>query len=76
MKKKIGAGEFKAKCLQIMDEVMNTHIHVVITKHNVPIAALVPIEKEIKPSFGWMKGTIHIKGNIVAPINEDWDAAH
>lgn len=35
---------------------------------------LTPIEKKKRPYFGWMKGTIQIKGDIIKPIDEKWDA--
>jgi prevent-host-death family protein len=40
---KIPAGEFKAKCLKIMDQVKNYHEEIIITKHGKPVAKLVPI---------------------------------
>jgi len=57
-----------------MDEVMRTHIHLIITKRNVPVAELIPIESKKRPYFGWMKGTIELTGDIIAPIDEEWDA--
>lgn len=39
----IGAAEFKARCLQIMDLVSETGAEVTITKHNRPVAKLVPV---------------------------------
>lgn len=38
----IGAGEFKAKCLQLMDEVNRQGIELIITKRGQPVAKLVP----------------------------------
>ena len=35
---RIAAGELKAKCLKIMDQVKETHIPVIITKHGTPMA--------------------------------------
>lgn len=75
MDKYIPAGKFKAECLKIMDHVKKTKSHYIITKHHVPIAKLVPIEKS-PPLFGKMKGTLHIKGDIIEPIGENWDADH
>jgi prevent-host-death family protein len=75
MKRTMPAGEFKAKCLQIMDEVKSKHIHLIITKRNIPVAELIPIETKKRPYFGWMKGTIEITGDIISPIDEEWDAA-
>jgi prevent-host-death family protein len=71
---KIQAGEFKAKCLHIMDEVSKTHVPVIITKLGVPIAKLVPIKPEHFSIFGALQGVITVQGDIVAPSNEKWDA--
>ena len=38
----ISAGEFKAKCLKLMDEVNETGEQIVITKHGRPVSRLVP----------------------------------
>jgi len=68
------AGKFKARCLKLMDRVQRTRRRIIITKRNKPIAQLVPIEKDSEGLFGRMKGTVHIKGDILSPINETWDA--
>lgn len=68
------AGKFKAQCLKVMDRVKKTGKKIVITKRNKPVAQLVPIEEKETTLFGAMKGTIHILGDIVAPIGEVWDA--
>ncbi len=74
MEKKIQAGKFKAECLKIMDEVKATGKEVIITKRSIPIARLGPIEKQELQIFGAMRGTIHIKEDIISPIHEAWDA--
>lgn len=70
------AGHFKAKCLKVMDRVKRTRRKIIITKHNVPVAQLVPIEETKVSVFGKLKGTVHIKGDLMAPIDEVWDASH
>ena len=65
------AGKFKAECLKVMGRVRRTRRRVVITKRNVPVAQMVPIEKKVKNSTGNMKGTVHFKGDIYQPIGED-----
>lgn len=70
----IQAGEFKAKCLQLMDDVNEKHIVITITKHGKPVAKLVPIDTTPISSFGCLKGTVTIKGDIIAPIDSEWDA--
>ncbi len=69
----IPAGEFKAKCLQIMDEVNRLHQEVVITKHGKPVAKLVPYTPEKPQLFGKFKGQIKVTGDIVASLEEEWD---
>jgi prevent-host-death family protein len=74
MKRMIKAGEFKAHCLKIMDEVKRTGQSIIITKRKEAIARLMPIIEEKKSLFGKMKGSILIKGDIIQPIGEDWNA--
>jgi prevent-host-death family protein len=75
----MAAGDFKAKCLALMDEVAAKRETVVITKRGKPVAKLVPVEKpEGKDSiFGCLKDKAWIIGDpmeLVAPIvpAEDW----
>jgi len=68
------AGQFKAQCLKVMEKVRRTRRKIVITKRNVPVAKLVPIEEKESRAFGKLKGTVHVKGDIIGPVKEDWDA--
>src|SRR5688572_21693946 len=69
----IGAGEFKTKCLQLMDEVNMHKIEVVITKRGQPVAKLVPAnEPVVEDIFGSMRGTVTIHGDIVSPEPGSW----
>ena len=70
----IKASEFKAKCLKIMDEVVATSEPVEITKHGAPVARLVPARQRPKTIIGAMKGSITILGDIISPIDTEWDA--
>ena len=70
----IGAGEFKAKCLQLIDEVAEHRQPLIITKHGQPRAKLVPIENT-RPLFGAMAGSVTHEEDIVAPLDVHWDAA-
>jgi prevent-host-death family protein len=58
--KTIGAAEFKAHCLQILDEVSEEEV--VITKRGKPVARLVPYERRRDDSdlIGILKGRIKI----------------
>lgn len=74
----IAAGKFKAKCLHLMDEVQQQHKSIIITKHGKPIARLVPFEENhdqrVKNLFGYMQTETTILGDIIAPIDEIWEA--
>lgn len=70
----IPAGEFKAKCLKLMDQVKQDHREIVITKRGKPIAKLVPYEEKLQSVYGCMKGTVKILGDIISPIDVKWDA--
>lgn len=73
---RMAAGEFKTKCLKLMDEINKTHEEILITKHGRPVAKLVPLEKKEKAAspFGYLKGQVIITGDIVAPTGEKWEA--
>jgi prevent-host-death family protein len=71
---KIPAGEFKAKCLKVLDEVQRQRKQFVITKRGKPVAMLVPVNERRESIIGSMKGTMEILGDIVAPIEVKWNA--
>jgi prevent-host-death family protein len=70
----IGAGEFKVKCLQMLDEVAETREPLVITKFGKPVAKLVPMPPAVKLR-GALKGSVLYEGDIVSPLENEWDAA-
>jgi prevent-host-death family protein len=72
---KIGAGAFKMRCLQLMDEVQRTRDEIIITKRGRPVAKLVPLPSTSKEAiFGFLKGTVKIHGDIISPTGGPWDA--
>ena len=70
----ISAGEFKAKCLKLMDLAEQKHETVIITKRGIPVAKLIPYEEQPTRLFGFLKGSVVMKGDIIEPIDETWDA--
>lgn len=76
MNRIIQAGKFKAQCLKIMDNIKITGKEIIVTKHHVPIVKLTPIVTKDVSLFGKMAGTVHIKKDILSPIDEEWDADH
>ena len=72
----IPAGEFKAKCLKLMEKVARSHEPIVITKRGKPVAKLVPPDEPgpRAPLFGYMAGAAEIRGDIMGTIEADWAA--
>jgi prevent-host-death family protein len=64
----IPAGEFKARCLRVMEEVKKYRTPVVITKKGRAVAKLVPPDAPATDVFGCMAGTARIVGDVLAPI--------
>lgn len=69
------ASEFKAKCLEVMEQVAASGEPVVITKNGRPISRLVPYRTAPKTLFGALKGSVEIRGDIVAPLENEWEVA-
>jgi prevent-host-death family protein len=66
----IPAGEFKAKCLQLMDEVNEKKLTLIITKRGKPVSQVTapPEEKEeFVPLWGRTPG-VRILGDIMKPL--------
>ncbi len=70
----IKASEFKARCLKLMDEVAETGKEIVITKNGVPVSRLAPYSEIPETLVGIDKGILEIVGDIVEPIDVEWDA--
>ena len=68
--------QFKAHCLEIVEAVQRKRTSVVISKRGKPVAKLVPMDTDPVPSlYGSMKGTGREIGDIISPIEDEWDAA-
>lgn len=70
----IKASEFKAKCLQLMNEVAETGETIVVTKNGQPVTQLGPVVSRVTTLAGAHKGQIAIRGDIVAPVDAPWEA--
>jgi prevent-host-death family protein len=72
--KKMAAGEFKSRCLAVMDEVHLKRETVLITKRGKPVAKLVPADKDKDDIYGFFAGKGTIDGDIVSPAlsSEEW----
>ncbi len=67
--------QFKAQCLAILETVRRKRTTVIISKRGVPVAKVVPITTDlIPPLLGSMKGTGREIGDIISPLEDEWDA--
>jgi prevent-host-death family protein len=65
--KKMAAGQFKAKCLAVMDEIRATGEPVIVTKRGKPAVKVVRAESGEDDIFGFMADKFDIVGDIVSP---------
>lgn len=72
----IAAGLFKARCLELMDEVARTREEIVVTKYGRPVAKLVPIDgPPPRPLFGRARHTVvHVADDAFEPTPDVWSA--
>lgn len=70
----IGAAEFKARCLELMDEVERSGTEIIITKHRQPVARLVPARIAPTRFCGSLKSMIVKYGDLVRPTGVPWRA--
>ena len=75
--KTLPAGEFKARCLTVMEEVRKNREPVLITKRGKPVAKLVPADKTRQELIGRLEGIVSINGDIESPIEpaDAWDSS-
>lgn len=75
MANQIAAGEFKAKCLSILDEVSTTREPVTVTKRGKPVAVIVPVPAAPGSLFGIARDSIsYAADDDLLSTGEEWDA--
>lgn len=56
---RVGAAEFKARCLELVDHVREARAEYIVTRHGRPVARLVPVEADEPPSIvGCLGGSV------------------
>jgi antitoxin (DNA-binding transcriptional repressor) of toxin-antitoxin stability system len=76
MSTKIAISQFKSHCLEIIEKLQINGQSIIITKRNKEIAKVSPIDTKKVSLFGMLKDKADIKGDILEPIEEKWDADH
>ena len=69
----ITASEFKAKCLELMDEVTENGATLVITKNGCLVSRLIPYREMPRAPFGRDRDIIQIRGDIIEPLDVEWE---
>jgi prevent-host-death family protein len=69
----IAISEFKAKCLAVLERVRKTKKPVLITRHGMPVAEVIPPSsvQERSAWIGSMKDSVEILGDIISPANDE-----
>ena len=70
----IEASDFETQCLQVMDKVARNGEELVITKKGRPMFSLAPFREQPKSLFGIDKGRIEILGDLITPVDPEWEA--
>lgn len=73
----IGAGEFKQRCLSLLDEVGASGEPIVVTKRGKPVARLMPVSSRRDEEWRGAMGTRgEITGDLVEPAtdSDEWSA--
>jgi prevent-host-death family protein len=70
----LSTSELKAHCSRIIDEVSGLRQTIVITKRGRPVAKLVPCDEGPRELFGFARGSITIHGDLLAPVDVEWEA--
>ncbi len=71
----IPAGEFKQKCLALIDEVAAGEFTIIITKHGKQkVKIIMAVEPESRTVFGAMADTVKVLGDLTDTEEESWEA--
>ena len=70
--KVVPAGEFKARCLALLDEVSSRGETLIVTKRGKPVAKLVPFDET--GASRDLIGSVVAEGDLLSPIDQPWDA--
>lgn len=68
----VQAGDFKARCLALLDEVARNRTEIVVTKHGRPVARVVPVDEAI-PTAGSVTLLAEDEAEYFS-TGERWDA--
>jgi prevent-host-death family protein len=69
----VAAAEFKARCLELVDQVKESRVEYIVTRHGRPVARLGPVEPVRRISrLDSMQGTLLKYDRPFDPIDATW----
>lgn len=71
----ISASEFKATCLELMDEIARTDADVIVTKHGRPVVRVSAVQTQIESPWGFIRDSVVSHGDIISPDDAHWAAS-
>ena len=72
--KTLAAAKFKAQCLALINDVAQTHESIIVTKYGKPMVKVIPIDEKSDINTKPLKGVATYIGDIVSPIEDEWEA--
>lgn len=70
---RVGAADFKARCLELIDHVREARAEYIVTRHGSPVAKLGPVAPDAPASpLGVMKGTLLSYDRPFDPVPATW----
>jgi prevent-host-death family protein len=75
--REVSTSQLKARCSEIVEQVASRRDSIVVTRRGRAVARLVPIEEkgERRSLFGFARGSITVRGDLLEPIEVGWEAA-
>jgi prevent-host-death family protein len=69
----VSASEFKATCLELMDEIARTRADLIVTKHGRPVVRVSPVASTASSPIGFLAGSIVSHDDIVSADESLWE---
>jgi antitoxin (DNA-binding transcriptional repressor) of toxin-antitoxin stability system len=74
MKRFVKASAFRTRCLALIKEVERTGGRLAIMKNGRPVVELAPHRRRRRNLFGILKGRLFVTGDIISPIDVEWNS--
>jgi antitoxin (DNA-binding transcriptional repressor) of toxin-antitoxin stability system len=67
--------QFQIHSLELIEKIQQTGEEITLTESGRAIAKIIPLQSQpFLPFIGSMQGSVEVKGDIINPIDETWEA--